>query len=89
MANQLTTRIDVENDTAVVSVPKAARSRILAFAAGAGSQFLAFAAAAQPIDEKNPIFDPASSDPYILAAGLIIGAVIGWYGRKATSKGKD
>lgn len=84
MSNQLTTRINVEDGTALDSRLKAAGSRILAFAAVFGSQFLAFVAVAQPVEvEKNPIFDPAS-----LGVGFVVGVIVGVVAIKATSKKK-
>lgn len=81
MTNQLTVRIDVENSTAVVSRPSAVRSRTLAVAAAAGSQVLAFTAAADHHPEHhsiitNPIVYPESV--YALVMGLGVGVLVGF-----------
>jgi hypothetical protein len=85
MTRQLTTHIDVDQVAAPGSRPAATPSRILALAAAAGCQFLAFAAVAQPITEpdKTPILDPAS-----LGVGFVVGLIVGVVAVKATSRKK-
>lgn len=90
MTNQLTVRIDVENGIAVVSRYAAVRGRTLAVAAVAGSQVLAFTAAAThvPGHEVNeniatPIVYPELI--YGVVVGLVVGVVTGVVTGIATS----
>ncbi len=79
MGNQLTIRVNAEDDIAAVSRPKAARSRALAVAAVVSSQFLASVATAGHVgghEDINPIWIPEMVVG--LVAGLGVGVLVGF-----------
>jgi hypothetical protein len=75
MTNQLTVRIDAENGFAVVSRFAAVHSRTLAVAAAAGSQFLAFTAAATH-EPGHEVYVGETPEPIVYPEGVIIVAAL-------------
>lgn len=79
MGNQLTIRVNAEDDIAAVSRPKAARSRALAVAAVVSSQFLASVAIADHVqghEVVNPIWIPEMVVGVV--CGMAVGVIVGF-----------
>lgn len=80
MGNQLTIRVNAEDDIAVVSRPKAARSRALAVAAVVSSQFLAFVAIAGHVEGHDETINPIWIPEMVVGVvcGMAVGVIVGF-----------